>query len=106
MPEEQQSASISPLLSKYILNFGKHRSECLVQVPDMHLVKYLIPHKDGFLRSLSKLFEAVDDYMKEHPGLESQAGPGKAVARKHGIPSMAPRKRKQKLLHPQFWDGS
>ncbi|KAJ4992563.1 hypothetical protein SVAN01_01946 [Stagonosporopsis vannaccii] len=86
-----------PPLSEYTLTFGKHRGKRLDQVPDVYLVKYMIPRREAlhwvFGHHDPLVFEALADFMKRHPELKSQAGSKKTVVREGGIPTPIPRER-------------
>jgi hypothetical protein len=83
---ENWYASGPPPLSEYRLTFGKHRGKKIDQVPDTYLVKYLIA-RHGNLRECPMIHEAVEDFMKRHPDVKSQAGRGKTRLREGGIPT-------------------
>jgi hypothetical protein len=76
VPREQKlemwKALGPPPLSEYRLTFGKHRGKLLEEVPDSYMVKYLML-KGGRLEC-PIVEEAVEDYMKRHPEIKSQAG--------------------------------
>ncbi|KAH7080874.1 hypothetical protein FB567DRAFT_114565 [Paraphoma chrysanthemicola] len=84
-----------PPLSEYRLTFGKHRGKLLDEVPDVYLVKYLVPRRKGqSLRSECPIvLDALNDFLKRHPGIKSQAGPKKAKPLK-GEVAQAPEARK------------
>jgi hypothetical protein len=65
-----------PPISQYRLTFGKHKGKLLEEVPDSYMVKYLIPRrKDSMGMDHCPIVElAVEDFMKRHPEVKSQAG--------------------------------
>jgi hypothetical protein len=70
-----------PPLQEYRLTFGKHCGKKLDEVPLTYLVKYLIPrrHVVGPNMECPIVGEAIDDYMRRHPEVKSQAGRKKTV---------------------------
>jgi hypothetical protein len=70
-----------PPLQEYRLTFGKHCGKKLDEVPLTYLVKYLIPRLQvvGPNMECPIVGKAIDDYMKRHPGVKSQAGRKKTV---------------------------
>ena len=66
-----------PPISEYRLTFDKHRGKHLDEVPDTYIAKYLIPQhlsRNGDASSNSPFVEdAVADFMKRHPNVQSQA---------------------------------
>jgi hypothetical protein len=70
-----------PPLLEYRLTFGKHCGKKLDEVPLVYLVKYLIPRRHGVGPDMECpiVGKAIDDYMKRHPGVKSQAGRRKTV---------------------------
>jgi hypothetical protein len=70
-----------PPLQEYRLTFGKHCGKKLDEVPLTYLVKYLIPRRlvVGPNMECPIAGEAIDDYMKRHPEVKSQAGRKKTV---------------------------
>ncbi|KAH7066624.1 hypothetical protein BKA63DRAFT_124132 [Paraphoma chrysanthemicola] len=90
-----------PPLSEYRLTFGKHRGKLLEEVPDVYLVKYLVPRrKDQSLGSECPIvLDAIKDFLKRHPGIKSQAGPKKAKPLK-GEVAQAPEARKRRGRPP------
>ncbi|KAH3943772.1 hypothetical protein HBH98_074900 [Parastagonospora nodorum] len=65
-----------PPITQYRLTFGKHKGKLLEEVPDSYMVKYLIPrHKDSMdMGHCAIVGVAVEDFMKRHPEVKSQAG--------------------------------
>ncbi len=86
-----------PPLSQYTLTFGKHRGKRLDQVPDVYLVKYMIPRREAlhhvFMHHDPLVYEALADFLGKHPGMKSQAGSKKTVVREGGVPTPLPRKK-------------
>jgi uncharacterized protein (DUF3820 family) len=87
-----------PPLSEYRLSFGKHKGKRLQDVPDVYFVKYLIPRRDGMHYQGNVkdyiVVAALDEHLKNNPGLKSQAGRGKAKVREGGIEDKPKRKKK------------
>jgi hypothetical protein len=84
-----------PPLSEYKLTFGKHRGKLLEEVPASYLVKYLIPTK-GYCGDCPIVGLAVDDFLKRHPNVKSQAGRAKTKPLEEGIlTDQVPVKRKR-----------
>jgi hypothetical protein len=71
-----------PPLREYRLTFGKHCGKKLDEVPLVYLVKYLIPRRHGVGLDMECpiVGKAIDDYMKRHPEVKSQAGRRKTVS--------------------------
>jgi hypothetical protein len=85
-----------PPLSTYRLAFGKHRGKLLEEVPASYLVKYLIPTK-GNSGDCPIVEMAVDDFLRRHPDVKSQAGREKTKPLGEGIlkPHVEVRKRRE-----------
>jgi|TARA_R110002003_G_scaffold244_1_gene17401 uncharacterized protein (DUF3820 family) len=85
-----------PPLSEYKLTFGKHKGKRLEEVPDVYLVKYLVPRrKDGVLGLECPIVQdAIEDFLKRHPYVKSQAGPRKTTPLKEGVAKDPEVKRK------------
>jgi hypothetical protein len=77
-----------PPISEYRLTFGKHRGKQLDEVPDAYIVKYLIPRhlpREGDASTECPFVgDAVADFMKRHPDVQSQAGRSKTKPLKEG----------------------
>jgi uncharacterized protein (DUF3820 family) len=87
-----------PPISEYRLSFGKHKGKRLQDVPDVYFVKYLIPRRDHG-QGLGDVGDAIvvaalDEHLKNNPGLKSQAGRGKAKVREGGIEDKPKRKKR------------
>jgi hypothetical protein len=84
-----------PPLSEYRLMFGKHRGKLLEEVPDSYLVKYLVPRRNNCVPLGNCLIvkDAVEDFLKRHPEVKSQAGRGKTKPLEEGI--LKPRAKKR-----------
>ena len=78
-----------PPITKYRLTFGKHKGKLLEEVPDSYMVKYLIPRhkdKDGIRMGHCPIVSfAVEDFMKRHPEVKSQAGSKKTKPVEEGV---------------------
>jgi hypothetical protein len=74
--DEWVAANRPPAWSEYKLTFGKHKGKKLEEVPFTYLVKYLIPRKTGHYEC-AFLGDAIDDFLKRHPHIKSQAGSAK-----------------------------
>lgn len=95
-----------PPLSDYLLTFGKYRGKPIDRVPDVYLVKYLIPRREELPYVLGHhdpiVFEAVGDYMRRNPDVKSQAGRNKTKVRESGIAAQVKRKRNKPTLSPEL----
>lgn len=93
---DQRGRTTNIRVSSYI---GKHKGKRLDEVPDTYLVKYLIPQKGATGRlggQCPRVVDAVEDFMKRHPDVESQAGEAKTKPLKEGMlkqPAMKKRRR-------------
>jgi hypothetical protein len=84
-------------LSEYRLTFGKHKGKRLDEIPDTYLVKYLIPQggATGLIRGeCPRVVAAVEDFLKRHPEVKSQAGNAKTKPLKEGILKQAVLKKR------------
>ena len=64
-----------PPLSEYRLTFGKHCGKRLDEVPEVYLVKYLIPRRGetgGLGNECPIVVDAVEDYMRRYPGVKGK----------------------------------
>jgi hypothetical protein len=76
-----------PPLSEYRLSFGKHRGRLLEEVPDLYMVKYLVPRCKSRCGTgeCPIVGVALEDFLKRHPEIKSQAGLARTKPLEEGI---------------------
>jgi hypothetical protein len=80
-----------PPPSEYRVKRGTHKGTKIDELPASYIVKYLIPQRELFKGDhCTMLSEAVQDFMKRHPEVKSQAGPKKTKKLEEGILKTTP----------------